>query len=1086
MKPPIAGQKKGPSGPPRPPSGPPGSAPKPPSGPPSGPPGSAKGHKRMSSTSSNASSNASSKSTSKSKKKSRRSSLKLSPGDLNRVEEKSSSKSSSKRTSLPPSPADANKKLTKKLTRRMSMKNNVNGPPVGKGPSGPPPKGPPLGKGPPGKGPPKMAPPGRGGPPKMATPGKGPPKMAPPGRGGPPKMAPPGKGPPKMAPPGSAGSKSSGPPRMAPPGSARAPPSKPPPGARGKPITSGRGPPRMPPPGARGNSTRPPTMAPPGSARGPPGSARGPPGASLGATLNNRKSMGADANGPPSMAPPGGSSTMDERMAFSAPPATSMLNEPVDLTNLSKDPMVLREQLRQLEQDVTTLSTAPKGDTKEEIKEQDIVNKGMTRDDKRLDRTLRDELATTSRELANLQRDSISDSLRQQGIPPSMEAYEQKYREAKDLAIEAEKDKLRALEALQSLVGGASKLKEIVTAAKLEASKNNPEAAALRKQNSLPKRMSIDDYQPKHDGINLSGARPSLSSTSPSRSNSRPTSAMQHGNGPPMTPMQLHGAPGQKPTMDSLYFENLNNAGKTGNTNNTNSMNAMDVVRRKERTVAETTLEYPLGPGATQIPMVDAEGKGFQIGQTVIIGTGENAEERIIVGFGSLILNLPLEKSHAKGESIVGLDNKKNMLSTKGPGQESKQPTNPWDDDSLILATQNSDMPDVKPPPPSHAITDEIDDDVPPPPPPEDPFWQKRMDADRVRDRERMRKWKSIQSKPADHKRDWNQSRAVDVPLTRQRHQRGGYGRRQKYRDQHRNRVRRVVEEDDLRSSRRNGSTSNSSSPRNASRSPRNHRDDYDMNGRRDRKRDSGFLLNNGKKVSYDSSEDTDDSSRDDSLLTSSRIRNRSDMYDDLKDSRERHHEARRKQREIKAWARQLNAVSGSGNDQHNELQDILREAQGDDDSLYDSDEDSMHGGSQALLLDQRVHDMPSSSPTANARGRRTKTLPSGRVVKDLRSPTQYGNYAKASRYGATGRKYRSRMDSYHRASSYEYQRDAGNTRVEDRVLASRNERNVTKQTQNDRREAAKLMREREEALEAREGRQKKRGGGSGRRKKKK
>ena len=129
------------------------------------------------------------------------------------------------------------------------------------------------------------------------------------------------------------------------------------------------------------------------------------------------------------------------------------------------------------------------------------------------------------------------------------------------------------------------------------------------------------------------------------------------------------------------------------------------------------------------------------------------------------------------------------------------------------------------------------------------------MDADRVRDRERMRKWKSIQSKPADHKRDWNQSRAVDVPLTRQRHQRGGYGRRQKYRDQHRNRVRRVVEEDDLRSSRRN-----------ASRSPRNHRDDYDMNGRRDRKRDSGFLLNNGKKVSYDSSEDTDDSSRDDSL----------------------------------------------------------------------------------------------------------------------------------------------------------------------------------------------------------------------------
>jgi outer membrane protein TolC len=43
-----------------------------------------------------------------------------------------------------------------------------------------------------------------------------------------------------------------------------------------------------------------------------------------------------------------------------------------------------------------------------------------------------------------------------------MEAYETKYKEAKAQMMEAERDKSRALEALQSLVGGQVALKDIV------------------------------------------------------------------------------------------------------------------------------------------------------------------------------------------------------------------------------------------------------------------------------------------------------------------------------------------------------------------------------------------------------------------------------------------------------------------------------------------------------------------------------------------------------------------------------------------------------------------------------------------------
>ena len=72
--------------------------------------------------------------------------------------------------------------------------------------------------------------------------------------------------------------------------------------------------------------------------------------------------------------------------------------------------------------------------------------------------------------------------------------------------------------------------------------------------------------------------------------------------------------------------------------------------------VASTTLQSSLEAGATQIPMIGAVALGFKIGQRVVVGSGANQEERIIVGFGSLLLDRPLKNSHAKDEPIVALD----------------------------------------------------------------------------------------------------------------------------------------------------------------------------------------------------------------------------------------------------------------------------------------------------------------------------------------------------------------------------------------------------------------------------------------------
>ena len=678
---------------------------------------------------------------------------------------------------------------------------------------------------------------------------------------------------------------------------------------------------------------------------------------------------------------------------------------------------MLKEQLRRLEEDVTTLAS-PSRDLDTKVAESK-AEKGMTEDEKIKERTLREELAKTSKELSSLNQDSVARDLRLSGVPPTMEMYETKYKEAKYQMMEAERDKMRALQALQTLVGGESTLKDIVVAAKLE----NAKRAAM------PKRMSIDDYRPEYDGLNVSVARagPTVLSTSPSRSASRPgSSGSRRGESMVMTPV--------------THFLNQ---------------------------------ELPVGTSI--VPMDNAVGKGFQVGQKVIIGEGRNQEVRIVTAFGSLILDHPLEYYHPKGEKIVAPDCPAPTAPTAStplmtPG--GPQSTNPWGDKSLVLAGSNFAPPPGKgqPPPPTHNITDEIDDDVPPPPPPEDPFWQKRMDRDRIKQRERMRKWKSIETRPAEHKREWGQPNAVDHKTRRK-----GYGRRQQYRDDHRRNVRRVRGERGERS-----------------RSPRggNQRDD------------EGFPLRDGTFVGFDIDDDAND------LLASGRVR--SELYTDLQESRERHHEGRKKEREIRHWAKQLGALSSSGGDKK-ELNSILREAQGlnpddggssyymdeddsdrsDLDTLMGSEEDSLLGGPAALVLDEEIRERPRRRGTGKS-GSRTKTLKSGRVVKDLRSPTQYGNYSRASRYESTGRKYRSRMDSYHRASSYEYQRNAGGSRMDDRIKASLKERRRSKKTQGERREEARLARVRGEKLERRQERQRRkeqrrggrsrRGGGGGER----
>jgi hypothetical protein len=66
-----------------------------------------------------------------------------------------------------------------------------------------------------------------------------------------------------------------------------------------------------------------------------------------------------------------------------------------------------------------------------------------------------------------------------------------------------------------------------------------------------------------------------------------------------------------------------------------------------------TTLEQTIVAGTVKIPMTDSDTKGFKAGQKIIVGDGEFAEERFVIGLGSLILDRPLEYGHRRGEPIV-------------------------------------------------------------------------------------------------------------------------------------------------------------------------------------------------------------------------------------------------------------------------------------------------------------------------------------------------------------------------------------------------------------------------------------------------
>ena len=71
--------------------------------------------------------------------------------------------------------------------------------------------------------------------------------------------------------------------------------------------------------------------------------------------------------------------------------------------------------------------------------------------------------------------------------------------------------------------------------------------------------------------------------------------------------------------------------------------------------VAKAYLATSVLAGSVRVPMQDAQGKGFKIGQRVLFGTGQKQEMRTIVAFGSIILDKPLTFSHPPGTLIEAL-----------------------------------------------------------------------------------------------------------------------------------------------------------------------------------------------------------------------------------------------------------------------------------------------------------------------------------------------------------------------------------------------------------------------------------------------
>ena len=64
-------------------------------------------------------------------------------------------------------------------------------------------------------------------------------------------------------------------------------------------------------------------------------------------------------------------------------------------------------------------------------------------------------------------------------------------------------------------------------------------------------------------------------------------------------------------------------------------------------------LKTEIPKGTVNIPITNPKSHGFEIGQKIKIGEGAKEEERIVVGFGSLILDRPLKYNHDKGTIIT-------------------------------------------------------------------------------------------------------------------------------------------------------------------------------------------------------------------------------------------------------------------------------------------------------------------------------------------------------------------------------------------------------------------------------------------------
>jgi hypothetical protein len=93
----------------------------------------------------------------------------------------------------------------------------------------------------------------------------------------------------------------------------------------------------------------------------------------------------------------------------------------------------------------------------------------------------------------------------------------------------------------------------------------------------------------------------------------------------------------------------------SGGTGTTGGTGAMVEEPGTETFVAKAYLATSVPAGSVRVPMQDAQKKGFKVGQTVLFGTGRKQETRIIIGFGSIILDRPLTFSHPPGTMIEAL-----------------------------------------------------------------------------------------------------------------------------------------------------------------------------------------------------------------------------------------------------------------------------------------------------------------------------------------------------------------------------------------------------------------------------------------------